>query len=55
MRRVIAYVDGFNLYHSIDDLQKPYLKWVNLWALATSICGANETLTKVYQFTALPT
>lgn len=24
------YVDGFNLYHAIDDLGKPYLKWLSL-------------------------
>lgn len=28
------YVDGFNLYHAINDLQKPYLKWLDLRRLA---------------------
>jgi hypothetical protein len=55
MRRVIAYVDGFNLYHAIDDLKKPHLKWVDLWQLAAGICGKGETLTQVYYFTAIPT
>jgi hypothetical protein len=55
MRRVIAYVDGFNLYHAIDDLNKPHLKWVDLWQLAAGICGKGETLTQVYYFTAIPT
>lgn len=32
--RAGVYVDGFNLYHSIDDLQKPYLKWLSLTKLA---------------------
>lgn len=27
------YVDGFNLYHSIRDLNEPWLRWVNLWRL----------------------
>ena len=36
-KRVACYVDGFNLYHAIDDLRKPHLKWVNLWALAESL------------------
>ena len=27
------YVDGFNLYHAIDDLGKPYLKWLSLMKL----------------------
>ncbi|MCJ2016887.1 NYN domain-containing protein [Methylobacterium sp. E-065] len=55
MRRVIAYIDGFNLYHAIDDLKKPHLKWVDLRQLSSNICGSNETLTNVYFFTALPT
>jgi uncharacterized LabA/DUF88 family protein len=55
MRHVITYVDGFNLYHAIDDLKKPHLKWLNLWDLAASICGRNETLSQVYYFTALAT
>ncbi|MFO1241201.1 MAG: hypothetical protein U1E64_12690 [Sphingomonadaceae bacterium] len=28
MRRVIVYIDGFNLYHAIDDLGQPHLKWL---------------------------
>src|SRR5829696_9188995 len=36
MSKVACYIDGFNLYHSIDELRKPHLKWVNLWALAES-------------------
>ncbi len=54
MRRVIAYVDGFNLYHAIDDLKKPHLKWVDLKKMAESICGNGETLFGVYFFTAYP-
>jgi NYN domain len=53
--RVACYVDGFNLYHAIDDLQKPHLKWVNLWALAQSICRPDETLIKVAYFSAYAT
>lgn len=36
MRRMRGgvYVDGFNLYHAIDDLNQPYLKWLNLRRLA---------------------
>jgi hypothetical protein len=45
--RVACYLDGFNLYHAIDDLQKPHLKWVDLEALAQSICRGDETLVKV--------
>lgn len=28
------YVDGFNLYHPINELGQPHLKWLNLWAVA---------------------
>jgi hypothetical protein len=52
MRKVIAYIDGFNLYHAIDDLRKPHLKWLDLKALATSICGENETLVATKYFSA---
>jgi NYN domain len=27
------YYDGFNMYHAVDDIGKPYLKWCNLWKL----------------------
>lgn len=53
--RVACYVDGFNLYHSIDDLGMPHLKWVDLWALAQSLCRTGETLTKVAYFSAYAT
>jgi uncharacterized LabA/DUF88 family protein len=55
MRRVVAYIDGFNLYHAIDELKKPHLKWLDLFKLSESICGKNETLTAVYYFTAYAT
>lgn len=32
--RVAVYIDGFNLYHAIKDLQKPHLKWLNVRRLA---------------------
>jgi uncharacterized LabA/DUF88 family protein len=52
MRRVIAYIDGFNLYHAIADLKKPHLKWLDLKALAASICGNGETLVETKYFSA---
>lgn len=53
--RVACYIDGFNLYHSIDDLQKPHLKWVDLKALAQSLCRGGETLVKTSYFSAYAT
>ena len=30
MVRVAAYIDGFNLYHAIDQLGDPLLKWADI-------------------------
>lgn len=54
MIRVIVYIDGFNLYHAIDERQKPHLKWLDLWALGQSILRDKEKLEKVYYFSAYP-
>jgi uncharacterized LabA/DUF88 family protein len=50
-----VYVDGFNLYHAIDDLQKPHLKWVNLWTLSEKLLREGEILCGVKYFTAYAT
>lgn len=52
MTNVIAYIDGFNLFHAIDDLHDPEIKWVDLMALCQSIIGDDETLVAVKYFTA---
>ena len=36
MATVSFYVDGFNLYHAINGLHRPQLKWLNLRELAIS-------------------
>ena len=53
--RVACYVDGFNMYHAIHDLNKPHLKWVNFWSLSESLCRPGETLIKVAYFSAYAT
>lgn len=53
--RVVTYIDGFNLYHAIDDLNKPHLKWVNLWSLSESLLRKNERLAGVKYFSAWAT
>ena len=55
MRRIIAYVDGFNLCHSIDDLKRPHLKWLDLRALAEGLLRKDETLKAVKYFSAYAT
>lgn len=53
--KVACYVDGFNLYHAVNDLNKPHLKWLNLWQLAESLCRPGEVLVKVAYFSAYAT
>ncbi len=66
--RIVAYIDGFNLYHAIDDLgkhdprrpkaaqvRKPHLKWLNLWSLCESLARSGETLAEVNYFSAFAT
>jgi hypothetical protein len=55
MKNVIAYIDGFNLYHAINDLRLPALKWLNLWSLSESILHPGERLTAVKYFSAFAT
>jgi len=53
--KAALYIDGFNLYHPIHDLGKPYLKWLNLWKLGEIICGPHGVeLVKVVFCTAVP-
>lgn len=55
MPRATCYIDGFNLYHAIHDLDRPHLKWVDLWALADSLTRDGETLVAVNYFSAFAT
>jgi uncharacterized LabA/DUF88 family protein len=55
-KRVACYIDGFNLYHAIDDLgpRFNYLKWLNLWSLSSAfVKTSTEQLRSVYYFSAL--
>lgn len=53
--RTIVYVDGFNLYHALDDLREPHLKWVDLWSLSQRLLRPGDTLAAVKYFTAYAT
>jgi hypothetical protein len=50
--RAAFYVDGFNVYHSIAELKKPYLKWLNHWRLAELVAEAGDEIVKVTFCTA---
>lgn len=53
--RAYAYVDGFNFYHAIDDLNRPHLKWVDLHALVASFLRENQELVQVNYYSAYAT
>ncbi|QIG79591.1 NYN domain-containing protein [Stakelama tenebrarum] len=55
MRKVIVYVDGFNLYHAIEQLKRPELKWLNLRAVAEGLLRKDEVLKSVKYFSAYAT
>lgn len=45
--RAAFYYDGFNLYHSVVDLGRSYLKWLNLRKLSESLVCNTEQVTRV--------
>jgi hypothetical protein len=51
-RRAALYVDGFNLYHAIEEMEREYLKWLDLRALARAIAPRSEVIRKVVWCTA---
>ena len=53
--RVGWYVDGFNLYHAIDGLAEPALKWLDVRALAASYLKPDQVLERVVFSTAYNT
>lgn len=53
MGRVKCYVDGFNLYHAINELERPDLKWLSLRAVARLMLHSGDELTGVHYFTAV--
>lgn len=52
MKRVNAYIDGYNLYHAEVETKDNRLKWVNLRALCQHFCDEGDILDKVYYFTS---
>jgi uncharacterized LabA/DUF88 family protein len=54
--RVVAFIDGFNLYHAIDDLRKHHLKWVDLRQVCEVFSPPPDMdLLEVYYFSAFAT
>jgi uncharacterized LabA/DUF88 family protein len=55
MFRVGFYVDGFNLYHAVNALDEPALKWLDIQSLARSYTREIDRLERVSFFTAFNT
>ncbi|MHC8507898.1 MAG: NYN domain-containing protein [Rhodospirillales bacterium] len=54
--RAAFFIDGFNLYHAINNLKKPHLKWLNLWSLGKRLIPQHsEVLVRVAYCSAYPT
>jgi len=55
-KRVFVYVDGFNLYHAIKNLNDYRLLWLDLKALSEHFINPiHEEIEKVYYFSAIAT
>jgi uncharacterized LabA/DUF88 family protein len=52
MKRVIAYIDGMNLYHGLRNRYGRRQHWLNVEALARSVILPGQHLNRVYFFTA---
>jgi NYN domain len=56
MLRAALYVDGFNLYHAIEDLGQNHLKWLDMSALGRLLIPKQtQTLVRVVWCTAVRT
>lgn len=52
MARLAVYIDGFNFYHAVDDLDRAHLKWVDLFQLAELVAQPGEQVVAVRYFSA---
>jgi uncharacterized LabA/DUF88 family protein len=54
--RIVCFVDGFNIYHALDNLQNPSLKWLNLQLLFSRLIRPRtQIITQILFFSAYPT
>ncbi len=52
MQRVMAYVDGFNLYFGLKDAGFKRFYWLDVAALAKSLLKTDQTLVKTHYFSS---
>ncbi|NGX61332.1 MAG: 6-hydroxy-3-succinoylpyridine 3-monooxygenase HspA, partial [Chlamydiae bacterium] len=55
--RIACFVDGFNLYHALREIKKPYLKWLDLSQLMERLFPHqhSQIITDIFFFSAYPT
>jgi len=53
MKRVIAYIDGYNLYHGLRDKRWKRFYWLNLPSLARQLLKPDQTLVATKYFTTV--
>lgn len=51
--RIIAYIDGYNLYYGLREQHWKRFYWLNLQELATQFLRANQTLVETKYFTTI--
>lgn len=55
-KKIAVYVDGFNFYHALKNLNKPHLKWLNISSLVEKFIDQHkESIEKIYYFSAIAT
>jgi len=52
--RAAFYIDGFNLYHAIDRMGQPHLKWLNLRLVAEALIERKEEIVRIVWCSAEP-
>ncbi len=53
-KRVVAYIDGFNVYHSIANNLPPICKWIDYRKFVESFLDSDDELKNIFLFTASP-
>jgi hypothetical protein len=54
--RIQCFVDGFNLYHAVDNLKLPHLKWLNLRKMIEGFTDPNlQSVEAIFYFSAFAT
>jgi len=53
MARVSAFIDGFNLYHALNNTHNSRFKWINLRKLIEAFVLKRDSLADVFYFTSL--